>query len=975
MSKKKYMIKGFLIATSILLNQYAYGNYQFEDKLPKNISVEKGSKIEISKDRFKDGKQSLKWSFKGGDKLTIEGDVGYTVFQEGGKEKARASYAMWIYNETPIEDKMKIEFKKYGETKSYFEIDMNFKGWRTVWVQYDRDMKGRAITGMDEIVFTAPKVNGEIYLDQIIPSILIDPRYNARDEQVDFVNLSADHAANAHWMALYKNYNQIKNIKSKEITPQEKIGLRKIEDKLRKDLLKNVDVTDKKIYEKRRELKKYEQQFLATPQLIEIYEELPKNEFKLIDYLPLQKFGIYLRELAYMYNSTENKKQQEEIYEIFKEALEYMYSQGWTKGSSQGTIHHLGYNIREVYQSILLMREPLLSHGDLVPAKEMVMWYSAVGMIYTPTKDIRGVNIDVLNTMLPGMLTAILLNEDDGIAVAQLRQFNNYLATGINYAPGLSGGFKDDGSVFHHMQNYPAYAKGAFEGLTPIIYYLGNTDFALDESAYNRVKKSLLMARIYSNKYNWLISISGRHPNDSFKLPVNVYGYAAYGKKEGIDKDLAEAYLRLDESGKFSREFKEKGFEEEKAPNGAWTMNMGSLQLQRRDEWLVGAKGFSRYLVGNETYKANNLYGRYMSYGTVQILQSSLKDSGFVQEGWDWAHYPGATAIALPLEKMKSSIAQVDTFSGVEEMLLSDETYSGGNNLNGNGMFAMKLHENPKYNGSHRARKSVFFFDDRIILLGSDIENDDKDNETHTTLFQNYLGDKKVEKDEKISNGDTVLVDSQNNMYAIKDGEVHYRRGEQHSFDQKNGAPTENNFELAYINHGKNPKGKGYEYSILVKGTPEKQEFFKVDRGYKVLERDYNAHIVEDKVSNMRGYALFESGKLEDKYILEVDTPSMIMLQPEKEGIELSFVDPDLRLYEGKDKTQYDKNGNMKEVSIYSRVWNKNDSIPHTSKVVLKGRYRLEEGENIRVKYSKGNTILEITTTYATPVKIKLKNM
>ena len=60
---------------------------------------------------------------------------------------------------------------------------------------------------------------------------------------------------------------------------------------------------------------------------------------------------------------------------------------------------------------------------------------------------------------------------------------------------------------------------------------------------------------------------------------------------------------------------------------------------------------------------------------------------------------------------MKSSIAQVDTFSGIEEMLLSDETYSGGNNLNNNGMFAMKLHENPKYNGSHRARKSVFFFD------------------------------------------------------------------------------------------------------------------------------------------------------------------------------------------------------------------------------------------------------------------------
>ena len=975
MTRKIITLKSFLIASTILINQYAFGNYQFEDKMPKNISATEDSKLEITKARAKDGKHSLKWKFKQGDKLSIKGDVGYTPFKEGGKEKARSSFAMWLYNETPIKDKMKIEFKKDGETKSYFDINMDFTGWRTVWVQYDRDMKGRAITGMDEIVFVAPNSDGEIYLDQIIPSILIDPRYNARDEQVNFVNLPADYTANAHWMALYKNYNQIKNSELKSLTSQEKMGLKKIEEKLRKDLLKNTDVSKKKIEEKRELLKKYKKQFLATPQLIEIYEELPKEEFALIDYLPLQEYGSYLRELAYMYNSTANKKEQEEIYSIFKEALDFMYSQGWTRGSSQGTIHHLGYNIREVYQSILLMREPLLSHGDLASAKEMVMWYSAMGMIYTPTEEIKGVNIDVLNTMLPGMLTAILLNEDERVAAEQLRQFNTYLTSGINYAPGLSGGFKDDGSVFHHMQNYPAYAKGAFGGLTPIIYYLGNTDFALDESAYNKVKKSLLMSRVYSNKYNWLLSISGRHPDDSFKISTDVFGYAAYGKKEGIDKDLAQAYLRLDSDGKFAKDFKTQGISEEKAPNGAWTMNMGSLQLHRRGEWLVGAKGFSRYLVGNETYVKNNLYGRYMSYGTVQILQDSLKDSGFVQQGWDWAHYPGTTAIALPLEKLKSTITQVDTFSGVEEMLLSDETYSGGNSLDNNGMFAMKLHENPKYNGSHRARKSVFFFDNRVILLGSDIENNDTENETHTTLFQNYLGDGKVESLEKVTEGETTLIDTQNNMYVVVDSEVKYKRGRQHSFDQKVGTPTENNYELAYINHGKNPQNQGYEYSILVKGTQEEQNKFKVDRGYTLLQKNHNAHIVEDKVSHMRGYALFESGKIKDKYIVEVDTPSMIMLNPLNDGVELSFVDPDLRLYEGKDETQYDKNGNMKEVSIYSRPWNKNDSIPHTSKLVLKGKYRVKENSKIKTEYKKGDTILYITTTYAQPMKIKLEKM
>ena len=61
-------------------------------------------------------------------------------------------------------------------------------------------------------------------------------------------------------------------------------------------------------------------------------------------------------------------------------------------------------------------------------------------------------------------------------------------------------------------------------------------------------------------------------------------------------------------------------------------------------------------------------------------------------------------------------------------------------------MFAMKLHENPKYNGSHRARKSVSFLITKQFLLGSNIENNDIKNETHTTLFQNYLESERIEK-------------------------------------------------------------------------------------------------------------------------------------------------------------------------------------------------------------------------------------
>lgn len=974
----KNFIKKLLITALFTQTVAAYGNtiYQFEKGMPDNFIASKTSKIGITDEKSKDGNYSLKWNFNNKDTLKIKGNTEYTVFNKAGKEKARSSFAMWVYNKKAINDKMKVEFKKDGETKCSFDVNMNFEGWRTMWVQYDRDMQGKAEEGMDEIILTAPNSSGEILIDQLYPSTLIDPRHNARDEQVDFVNLNADTATNAHWMALYKNYNRIEHKKASKLTKNEQEGIKAIEKKFKDNIMKKVKVTPLLIEENRKKLTEYKKTSLVTSQTSELYRSFSEEQKSYLNNTQILQYGKWMRELGYMYNSTNNKEYQKEIYDIFQEGLNYLYEEGWIKGSCQGTIHHLGYQVRELYQSIFLMKEPLQKSGNLKKAKDMVTWYSAMGILYTPENEIKGVNVDVLNTMLPGMLAATLLNEDEKIEAQEITQLKNYLSKSIEYAPGLLGGFKEDGAVFHHMQNYPAYAKGAFDGLTPIMYYLGNTNFAIEN--FDIVKKALLMTRVYSNKHNWLLTLSGRHPNDAFQISDDVLAYAAYGQEKGVDKELAEAYLRLAPEGKFADEFRKMGFKAEDAPNGSWTMNMGSLQLQRRGEWLAGVKGFSRYLVGNETYIKNNIFGRYMSYGTFQILEKSLKDSGFVQEGWDWAHYPGTTATALPLEQMKAPISQVDTYSGVEEMLLSDETYSGGNSLDNNGMFAMKLHENPKYNGSHRARKSVFFFNNRAILLGSNIENNDIKNETHTTLFQNYLESERIEKVNKKSSGTEYICDSQNNLYKIKKGNIVYKKGIQKSYDQKIGTPTENNYEIAYINHGTNPKDASYEYAILIKGTSSEQEQFKKDSGYKVLQKDYNAHIVQDKISKLRGYALFEAGEIKnDNFIKSVDTPSMVLIIPEKDNIKLSFVDPDLRLYEGIDETQYDKDGNMKEVSIYSRVkWNGNDSIPHVSTLVLKGKYEIvEKNENISSEIKNNETILKITTVYAKPVEIILKKI
>ena len=110
--------------------------------------------------------------------------------------------------------------------------------------------------------------------------------------------------------------------------------------------------------------------------------------------------------------------------------------------------------------------------------------------------------------------------------------------------------------------------------------------------------------------------------------------------------------------------------------------------------------------------------------------------SGWQEAGFDWNRIPGVTSIHLPFDQLRARVLNVDTFSGMEEMLYSDEAFAGGlsqAHLNGN--FGMVLHEHDKYNGSHRARKSFHFFDGTIVCLGTDIENLNTEYPTETTVF------------------------------------------------------------------------------------------------------------------------------------------------------------------------------------------------------------------------------------------------
>jgi chondroitin-sulfate-ABC endolyase/exolyase len=361
---------------------------------------------------------------------------------------------------------------------------------------------------------------------------------------------------------------------------------------------------------------------------------------------------------------------------------------------------------------------------------------------------------------------------------------------------------------------------------------------------------------------------------------------------------------------------------------------------------------------------------------------------GFRQEGWDWCHIPGTTAAVLDMHDMKANVLNVDEYSGYEEMLLSDECFAGRVTREGkSGAYAMKLHEHDEYNGSLRARKSFFTFQNRIICLGTDIENALKGAPVHTTLFQNYVGNAPSWEPMPVEGRSNILRDHSNALYFVNGGKIHFSVGLQQSLHEETDNLTEGYFEKAYIEHGDVIKDGTYEYMVYMPtfddafqktgmdSIADTIERYAADLPYKVLRKETNIHGVLDIPSGIKAFAVFEQGAV-DETILEC-SPAMVMYSVEEGTMTLSVSNPDLALYEGPSDEILDENGKRIERSIYSRKWVNNPCADTKVYMTLNGLWNIEDADGVKIeaKHSNGNTVLEFTSKEARTEEVTLKKI
>lgn len=934
------------------------------------------SSVAASDAHFKHFAHSLRWSWRrDGAQLTLPVAVEYLRENPDTTQTSISTFVFWLYSAEPLPGRLRFEFRKQGRTCCSFEYGLDFKGWRGAWVAFDRDMEGTPEEGMDEIAIRACGVRrGELFLDHIIPSSFQDSRQHTADTQAPFINKGTSN----HWLQLLDWWNDsLDTAAAAAPTDAELRSMELIGGRFREMILEG---------SKPRPLSELRERFDAygitanddgTPRgksiffvrYAETYINMGHPDVKrqyAEDGMLLSNCNDLLFQLAAAHNAAKTDEERAQTERMYIALTRHLLDQGFTAGSALGTLHHLGYSMRNFYLAPYLMRDALRREGMLDEVQQAMEWFSGLGEVKR-IPEAKGMDIDAFNTSLTGRLAALLILDDSPRKALYLRRFSEWVDNGLQYAEGLAPCFKSDGTVYHHRRHYPAYAVGGFTGAVNAVWLFAGTEFAVSRTGHENLKRALLEMRFYCNLRSFPLALSGRHPDGRGALiPRHYARLAEAGSPDGsraIDPELAAAYMRVapKPNDRPSKRFRAEGIAPESAPEGCRVYGYNGSLAMRRDGWLLTAAGHSRYLWSAEIYQGCNLYGRYLTHGSLQLLGDgepvSAFGSGFRQEGWDWCHIPGTTAVEIPMKRMEATVLNVDTCSGYEEMLLSDESFCGGASHRGrNGAFGMILHEHDKYNGSLRARKSFFFFDNRVVALGSDIEND-AEGGVHTTLFQNALP---TTDTPTVIDGAQVgafpcrteladggcLRDRFGNAWLVPGGRICVTRERQHSLHEERATPTEGDFERAWIDHGDGTvRGSRYEYLMLVHPSDAELAACTAELPYTVCACDRTLHAVRDLATGTYAAVAFEAADTlpGSETVTAVSRPCILLASRDADGaLTLSVADPDLALYEGESDERFDAAGKRIERSIYSRTWIDNPSAEHEVCLTLRGAWQAD---------------------------------
>ena len=678
------------------------------------------------------------------------------------------------------------------------------------------------------------------------------------------------------------------------------------------------------------------------------------------------------------------------------DVFEYLNERGWVKdmklgvktsnykdngfveyGGSDAALGGLGFPL-----SVFLMKDELQAKGLFDKELQMVNWMSqSVGPAFdTPILwEEPGFNADGIRAFFNQRLCYIFcLPQDSPEREKEMLYFQKMMNKSLKIAYSWNDMIKPDYVGYHHKNPYmSAYAVHGFHSAAIYCYLLNNTKYQVSDEVVANLSNALLAYRIYSNKYDVPRSVTGRFPNKLNTLQENfpAFMYMANLKSNPLSSQLKAAFMRLwnPTNQSFKADFLTnvessicyfgslgaleecnklvvENIKPEADPNGYWFYPYAGMTIYRQQNWMAGWKGVSKYIWDYEGTAVQNRFGRFNGSGVLQIYASgnpvSAAASGYEIDGWNWCRLPGATTFDMPAEAM---------FTGKHRNFVP-ETYLGGVKFNERcGLCAMS-YQDPQ--SSLRANKTLFFIDNYIFALGSDISCTNEIYPVQTTITQLGIGSGKSNSffNNKIVKGTNAnmevaecnsisYVDAKGHSYYFPKGaNLTFARAEQNEPLERGKATKAGNYETCRIIHGINPQSAGYQYVIAINGGEKETKNLEqnFDKFFRVDQQDAVAHIVTYLPENATAYAVRKAGnKLKSNLLKSVDTPCMFVLKSDKQTCVLSLSNPEF--------------GRTDKFYTFSQVDRENPEIFKAKsqicpvRLVLKGEWKLEK-ESSEVK-------------------------
>lgn len=339
----------------------------------------------------------------------------------------------------------------------------------------------------------------------------------------------------------------------------------------------------------------------------------------------------------------------------------------------------------------------------------------------------------------------------------------------------------------------------------------------------------------------------------------------------------------------------------------------GDYMVHQRDLFLISVKMHSPNLVNaDQPSNGEGIRSEHLSDGATTIFQTSNEYENIFPI-WDYRKVPGTTALPLPWPNPKT-VVNFD-YRTIFSWSTNPQSFVGGVSDGLYGFTSMEILKR----GIHE-KKSYFFNDDGVMVLGSDLSCKENCAGLSTTVEQNWLDGAVIRQSNSTPIEGKILLPFEKvsekinwvyhhkTLYLIQNAPLSILSNQKQTGDVANISaqmPSEkregNVFMLTIPRNEK--ESKTIAYSVFPGVEIEKRNALILKNSFKIIENSEKIQSVESRLKD--GTILYQSAfyvpstlKIENEFIKEVrvSSPLLIQFKTMNQKIDLMVSDPTKKL-------------------------------------------------------------------------------